>query len=155
MEKNSTCFFTGHRDIPDGLYDEIYNNTVKKITDLADKGYTDFICGGAVGFDTLAAKAVLSLRGSLNIKLHLILPCGDQTKFFSDAQKEEYFNIKEACDSVSVLYDKYFRGCMHARNRAMADASSYCIAFCTKKSGGTAYTVNYAESHNVNVYFVN
>ncbi len=155
MEKNTTCFFTGHRDIPRGDYDKIYNETVELIKRLAKDGYTDFICGGAVGFDTLAANAVLSLRDECNIKLHLFLPCADQAKFFSSEQKREYERIKEQCDSVNILYDKYFRGCMHARNRKMADLSSTCIAFLQTESGGTAYTVAYAKKLGIDIYFVN
>ena len=155
MEKQTTCFFTGHRDIPQDAYDNIYNETRRRIKILAQNGYTDFICGGAIGFDTLAANAVLSLRAECNIKLHLFLPCADQTKYFSDTQKAEYERIKDQCDSVNILYDKYFRGCMHARNRKMADESSYCIAFLQTTVGGTAYTVSYAQKHGIDIYFVN
>ena len=155
MEKQSTCFFTGHRDIPRGDYDKIYNQTTERIKALARDGYTDFICGGAIGFDTLAANAVLALHDECDIKLHLFLPCGDQTKFFSSGQKAEYARIMEQCDSVNILYDKYFRGCMHARNRKMADASSACVAFLQTESGGTAYTVAYAKKLGIDIYFVN
>lgn len=155
MEKQTTCFFTGHRDVPRDAYDNIYNETKERIKVLAQNGYTDFICGGAIGFDTLAANAVLEMRNEYDIKLHLFLPCADQTKYFSDGQKAEYERIKAECDSVNVLYDKYFRGCMHARNRKMADESQSCIAFLQTESGGTAYTVSYAKKLGIDIYFVN
>ena len=40
------------------------------------------------------------------------------------------------------------KGCMHARNRYMIDNSSLCIAYMTRQSGGTAYTVKYAQENN-------
>ncbi len=39
------------------------------------------------------------------------------------------------------------KGCMHARNRYMIDNSSLCIAYMTRQSGGTAYTVKYAQEN--------
>lgn len=154
MDRQSTCFFTGHRQIPDERYDTIYQKTVALINKLAIDGYTDFICGGAIGYDTLAANAVLSLREVLGIRLHLILPCADQHIYFSKEQKEEYRRIMDQSDSVNILSQSYYRGCMHARNRKMADLSSACVAFCERQSGGTAYTVSYAERKGISVFFV-
>lgn len=145
MEKESTCFFTGHRDVPKDRLGYIRERLEELITELYQSGVTDFVCGGAVGFDTLAAQAVERLRDKHPISLHLILPCKDQHKYFDSEQKEEYTRLLAAADSVEVLFDSYVRGCMHARNRRMADISRYCIAFCESDSGGTAYTVRYAK----------
>lgn len=156
MEKNITCFFTGHRDIPRARYDGIYRQTCALIEELYARGYRRFICGGAVGFDTLAARAVIALREkNTDIRLWLCLPCRDQAKYFSGKQKEEYEFIKSNCDRYEILYEHYVRGCMHARNRRMVDSSSAGIAFCESERGGTAYTVNYAISHGVEINFVN
>ena len=40
---------------------------------------------------------------------------------------------------------------MHKRNRHLVDNSSLCICYLTKQSGGTAYTVSYAESHDLKI----
>ena len=44
------------------------------------------------------------------------------------------------------------KGCMHARNRYMIDNSSLCIAYMTKHTGGTAYTVEYAQENNKKIF---
>lgn len=155
MDKNTTCFFTGHRDIPQKRYAPIYDAVSDKLAQLYADGYRNFICGGAVGFDTLAAEAVIALRQTHNnVKLLLCIPCRDQSKYFSSEQKSDYERIMSQCDGYEILYDRYVRGCMHTRNRRMADASSYCVAYCIKESGGSAYTVKYAQSHGIDVYFV-
>lgn len=140
------CFFTGHRKIPARdipvLEEKLYN-TVEK---LISEGITDFYAGGAIGFDTLAAKTVLKLRKKYShIKLHIIVPCEDQEKMWSPESKELYRKINEAADEVKILSPVYFNGCMQVRNRYMADNSSICIAYLTEPSGGTASTVKYAE----------
>ncbi len=154
MDRDITCFFTGHRDIPDHRYNDIYNQTLALIQMLYREGIKNFICGGAVGFDTLAAKAVLELRELIDIKLHLIIPCANQDDYFNSEQKADYEMILENCDSHETLFDHYVRGCMHARNRKMVQMSTACIAYCQKTTGGAAYTVKQAISNNLPIYFV-
>ncbi len=153
MNKSITCFFTGHRDIPEKDYNHIKENTLCNIKQLYYKGYRNFICGGAVGFDQLAAETVLQLKSEFDdIKLYLVLPCEDQDKYFTTTQKEAYVKVRELADGVHTLYPKYVRGCMHTRNRTMANNSSACIAYIVKDVGGTAYTVNYAEKIGIDIF---
>ena len=154
MNKQKTCFFTGHRQIPENEHERIEKSVLDNIERLCQNGYDTFICGGAVGFDTLCAKAVIQKRNEHAIKLILYLPCLGQEKYFTAAQKSDYVKIRESADSVTVLYDKYVRGCMHARNRKMADDSSVCIAYCTSDTGGTAYTVKYAGKKNIKIIYI-
>ena len=154
MDRDTTCFFTGHRDVPDHKYNDVYAQTISYIQKLYREGIKTFICGGAVGFDTLAAKAVLEVRELLDIKLHLIIPCKNQADYFTKEQKNDYESILENCDSHETLFEHYVRGCMHARNRKMVDMSCACIAYCNKTTGGAAYTVKQAISKNLPIYFV-
>ncbi len=154
MDRDTTCFFTGHREIPDHRYKEIYNQTVDLIKMLYREGIKTFVCGGAVGFDTLAAKAVLEVRELLDIKLHLVLPCATQSDYFTQSQKEDYKQILYSCDSYETLFEHYVRGCMHMRNKKMVEMSTVCIAYCQKNTGGAAYTVKQAVSNNLPIYFV-
>lgn len=151
MERDVTCFFTGHRFIPKNEYPYVVRKTERVISRLFERGFRDFICGGAIGFDTDAANAVLRLRRDIPIRLHIMAPCADQDARFSPCQKTEYAHILECADTVKILAPRYFNGCMHARNRAMADASSVCIAYCIKDSGGTAYTLSYAEKTGLEI----
>lgn len=155
MDKNITCFFTGHRSIPSQKREKITAQVERAIRMLYSRGYRSFICGGAVGFDQLCADLVLRLKNELEgIELRLILPCLDQDKFFTDKQKESYRKIRAAADKIDVLYQNYTRSCMLERNRKMADESSVCVAYCIKDTGGTAYTIGYAAKKNILTYRV-
>ena len=69
-----TCCFTGHRTVPVGEKAQIEGALLKAIALLYTKGYRHFIAGGALGFDTMAANAVLSLKKRVkDITLTLIL----------------------------------------------------------------------------------
>ena len=154
MNKQTTCFFTGHRELPQEKYDEIFQSVCNHIEALYHKGYTDFIAGGAIGFDTLCSLAVLKLSKTYDINLHIYVPCLGQEKYFSEDQKKQYSDILELAKSVTVLAPKYTRGCMHTRNRKMADDSSVCIAYCTKTTGGSAYTVDYAIKKSLEIIHI-
>ena len=152
MDKNNTCFFTGHRQIPEELYDQIYCKVSDTVKSLYKRGYRHFISGGAIGFDTLCAKAVLENSKEYDdIKLLIYVPCKGQDKYFSEQQKADYTEIIDKADEVIVLSEHYTRWCMHQRNRKMADDSSVCVAYCTKDTGGTAYTVQYAQKNGLEI----
>ena len=60
-----------------------------------------FGAGGALGFDTLAAQCVLSLKNQYtHIKLILVLPCITQTKGWSENDIAIYEEIKSQADKV-------------------------------------------------------
>ena len=117
-----------------------------------EQGYRYFGCGGALGFDTLAAQTVLELKSEYTeIKLILVLPCENQSRGWERTDLEEYERIKAAADKVVYTSKDYFSGCMHKRNRHLVDNSSLCICYLTEQSGGTAYTVNYARSQGLKI----
>ena len=155
MEKGKTCFFTGHREIPESDERDIFLKVSGFIEQLYQNGFCNFIAGGAIGFDTLAAKAVIAAKETHpDIKLHICIPCKGQDKYFSPEQKADYSLILSVADSTEILYEHYVRGCMQTRNRRMVDLSGIGIAYCTKPTGGTAYTVSYAEKNDVKILYV-
>ncbi len=150
--KNNTVCFTGHRQIPVEDKDIITQRLERIITDLISRGYCNFYAGGALGFDTVAAQTVLQLKEKYpEIKLLLALPCISQTSGWPVQDVTEYERIKSLADEVVYTSERYFSGCMHKRNRYLADNSSICICYLTRNSGGTAYTVKYADSKGLRI----
>lgn len=117
-----------------------------------EQGYRYFGAGGALGFDTLAAQTVLELREQYQeIRLILVLPCYTQTRGWQKKDVVEYERIKCCADKVVFTSEEYSVGCMHKRNRHLVDHSSLCICYLSHPSGGTAYTVQYAERQGLTV----
>ena len=144
-----TCCFTGHREIPQADYEEIKNNTKNVVVSLIEKGIVRFIAGGARGFDAMAAEVILELKNEYSqIELILALPCPEQTKGWREEDVRKYNFIKERAGEVLYTSNRFTYGCMHVRNRYLVDNSRYCVCYMTKNSGGTAYTVEYANRHN-------
>ena len=150
--RSTTCCFTGHRKIPPEKKSELSRRLKITLTRLIEEGYVCFGAGGALGFDTLAAQCVLSLKKQYpHIKLILVLPCITQTKGWSKDDIATYEEIKSQADKVVYTSHDYFRGCMFKRNRHLVNGSSVCIAYLTQEKGGTAYTVNYAKEQGLAV----
>lgn len=105
-----------------------------------------------MGFDTLAAQAVLKLREEYpQIRLILVLPCKEQTRGWPAADVDIYNEILHQADKVVYTAEHYYRGCMFKRNRHLVDNSSVCICYLTSDHGGTAYTVRYAQSQQLKI----
>jgi uncharacterized phage-like protein YoqJ len=124
----------------------------KLISEQAENGVRVFRTGGARGFDTLAALAVLDLRERYpDIKLELFLPCKDQTAKWNENDRRAYEYVLDKSDRVSYVSETYYKGCMFVRNRRLVDGASVCIAYYDGGSGGTAYTVNYAAEKGLSI----
>ena len=131
---------------------KVYLKLHRQIGKLINEGYDTFLCGGALGFDTLAAQTVLHLRESCpGMKLILVLPCLTQTRGWRPEDVTEYERIKAQADKVVYTSQQYTRGCMHRRNRHLVDNSGVCVCYLTRESGGTAYTVRYAEKQGLKI----
>ncbi len=148
--KNETCCFTGHRDIPSALRQKIDHALKNEIISAYGLGIRTFIAGGAIGFDMMAAQAVLSLKNSYpDITLTLAIPCRDHDAKWSNSAKSEFAEIKKNADEITYVSESYHQGCMFKRNRYMIDRSCICISYCTRSTGGTRYTVDYALSSGI------
>ena len=146
--------FTGHRAL--GTTDEhrrLQELLAAQVKQLTDVGATVFRTGGALGFDTEAAIAVLSQKKKTpQIRLELLLPCRDQCARWSQRDRELYEKILAHADAYTYLSEHYYHGVMQARNRALVNGADVCVAFLrTGEKGGTAYTVSYAEKSGVPV----
>ena len=152
MSEGRVCCFTGHREIENDDSVRLTELVGDAIDKLAVSGVTVFRAGGAVGFDTLAAlKVIEKKRTHPEIKLHLFLPCKDQTSRWNGYNVMAYEYVLKNADEITYTAEKYTRGCMLHRDRKMVEGSDYCVAFCKKSEGGTAYTLKYAKDHGLRV----
>lgn len=145
--RSKTCCFTGHREIP-ALDKGIISLKLKKTLEdlIKNQGVIYFGVGGAVGFDMMVEKTVLKLKKKYPfIRLILVLPCKNHTKFWSREKAEKFYAIKNQADKITYASESYTPYCMHTRNRILVDNSKYCICYYKNKKGGTEYTINYAK----------
>ena len=145
--------FTGHRDVSG---EKVKCQLRETLTELIANGSYMFFAGGAAGFDTLAAKTVLDLRALHPwITLTLILPCppDEQTRSFSSALRQEYFEIMKAADNIEIISQHYTNGCMKQRNQRLIDCADICVCYYndSKFASGTGQTVRMAQKKGIDI----
>lgn len=162
---STTCCFTGHR--PQSLswgFNESDERCLKmklqlkyEIVKAIENGYTTFIPGMALGFDTICAETVIELKKKYpNIKLIGAIPCKNQDKLWQKKDKERYKTLLKKLDGTRCIYDEYIGAeCMLERNRYMINNSALVIALFNGKNGGTKKTIDYAREHNLKVVILN
>ena len=154
MDKNiETCSFTGHRNIKKDHIKKLPDLLLRAIGYAYEKGCRTFLAGGAVGFDTEAARAVISFRLSRpDVRLKLILPCVDQAERWSEHQRSVYEYTLSEADEVVYISDSYYDGCLKERNRALAEQCDILIAYVGRYNSGAAQTARMAKSLGKQVY---
>ena len=154
VDKKQVCCFSGHRIIPKEILPQLKAAVEKAVIGLIERGVIFFGAGGALGFDMLAEETVLELKEQYpHIRLILVLPCPpeQQTLHWHDEQRRRYYDILQKADKVRVLSPQYTSGCMLARDRHLVNNSAYLVCYLRERHGGTAYTVDYAAAHGLQI----
>lgn len=117
----------------------------QEIEKLITKGVTDYISGGALGFDLIAASYIVAKKemGS-PIRLIFALPCKNHTEKWPAKAKELFGQLLGEADEVCYVSDAYEINCMKKRNQFMVDRAQYCICALLRNQSGTGQTVAYA-----------
>ena len=79
------------------------------------------------------------------------IPCPTQADAWPEAERDRYRELVARCDMETMVSDTYSSTCMQRRDRYMVDHAQYCICYCGKATGGTAYTVRYARKKGVQI----
>ena len=149
----SACSFTGHRRIETRHIGSIDELVMRAITYAYSHGCRRFYCGGAIGFDTVAAKQVILFRLThADTELHMLLPCRNQSDKWSDGQIRMYEYIMSSANTVSYISDEYRDGCMRERNKKLAELADIVVAYLSRESSGAGQTVRMAKAQGKTVY---
>ena len=155
-----TCAFTGYRPskMPWGYNEsdarcaEFRFRLREALEYLIGQGYTDFMSGGALGFDQMAARIVLSLREKYPwVRLIMVIPFDGQADKWSQEQRGRWLEIIEASDKVIHISHSYDKGVFFKRNHYLVENADLLLAAFDGQPGGTAGTVAYAKRHGVRV----
>ena len=146
---------TGHRPDKLGGYD--FQNPIRQdlfrrlIVELQRLKPSTLFVGGALGFDTDAARAALKCK----IPYILCVPFPNQARRWNDVDRQKYEKMKEYAEHVVYVSDSdppdsagvnfAAINMLHARNRYMVDQCDQVIAAWDGSLGGTHYCVKYAK----------
>ena len=154
--RDRTCCFTGHRKLPASTADlrAVLDRTEAHVRSLLQQGVTFFGVGGAVGYDTEAAKLLFRLRDREFpcIRVILVYPFDGYKDRWTDEQRREADELETNYDKIVRISDVASKSAYLRRDRHLVDASAFCICFCCRTRGGTAYTVRYAHEKQLKIF---
>lgn len=151
----SSCCFTGYRpskfpfSVEKGSagLEKLENSIIETVFALYADGCTTFYSGMAMGFDIIAAEAVLLLKERHeDVCLVCAVPFKEQGAGFPEPWQSRYAEIIKRADKAVIMSDKYYKGCYHRRNAFLVDNSDYVVTWYDGQPGGTAWTVKYAQN---------
>ena len=161
QKKEHALCFTGHRSEKLPKTAEQLETLKLRLWEEIDKaienGIDTFYFGACYGFDLMCAdivakrRRVIKMSDSKSIMLIAVVPFEEQAARWKESDREIYYDTLPQCDEVITLYTHYKQGCYHERNRYMVDRCSKMIAYYDGGSGGTAYTVNYAKTNDLEI----
>ena len=135
FSRAATAAFTGHRFVDASQREHVKKRLSNAVLDAYGQGIRNFISGFAIGFDMMAAEAIVSLKRSYpDIILIAAIPFKGQASRFSFYDRKRYDRLLEVADEVIVL----------------SNNSSKLIGYYDgREKGGTFYTIRKAMAQNI------
>lgn len=147
--------FTGHRPPKAGLtysHDaegdwEAVSRVMNWATDWPDAIH-HFIVGGALGFDTLAARAAMGV----GLPYVVYVPFVGQSSVWPASAQARYQLMLDNADGVNIVCEGgYSPEKMQIRNMAMVNDADVMVAWWDGSPGGTSNCVQYAQQRGIKV----
>ena len=140
-----TCFFIGHQDAPESIYNRLLEAVERHISEY---GVTDFIVGKYGNFDRLAARAVIEeKRHHADITLTLLMPY-----YRTDAESlPDGFDGSLFPDGLETVPK---RAAIMRANQYMIRHCDYLITYNKNRVGNTRKLVAEARKNGL-LYIVN
>lgn len=151
IDKTKAIAFTGHRQL--GMDTSILEKDLThQLLECYQMGYSNFMVGGAVGFDMLVAEVVLKLKKEFeSINLFIAVPYKGHYLYFRDNEKGRYKVIAEQATNI-ILSERYYKACFLHRNDYMLANCSLLVAYYDGSfRSGTGYTIRRAEQNNISI----
>lgn len=129
------CFFIGHHDIDDTVYDALYQAIERACRLYA---VDEFLIGGLGAFDRIASRAVLAYKSEHpSIRLYRLLPYYSETKSYP---------LPPGYDGSLYLISGYPPKKTHiVISNEKAINSSICLIACTRHPGKARDFLDYAK----------
>ena len=148
-----SCSFTGHRVIEKSKIPALEALLSRAIDYVYSEGCRSFYCGGALGFDTIAAKLVIKKKMIFpDIRLIMLIPCANQSVKWRESDKRMYDYILSMANEVFFISEEYTPDCMKKRNALLVELADVLVAYSGRSVGGSAQTVRMASKAGKTVY---
>ena len=154
FRRETACCFSGHRPgrLPGGYAGWHAAGSPLRywircaLDEAYADGYRDFVCGMALGADTLAAEEVLALRERHpSVRLIAAIPCPGQETRWTPPDRSRYRSLLARADWQITLCPAYAPYAMHVRNRWMVEHCTHLVAYVTHPASNAGKVVEWGR----------
>ena len=152
-KRSRTCCFTGHRELFEST-DVIATKIERAVLKFLDQNVIYYGVGGALGFDMLALETLIRMRDEdklRDIKIIMVAPFEGYMNSWPAGMQIYNNRLFAKCDKIVYTSDSSSREAYLVRDRHLVDNSLWCISYCNKTTGGTAYTLRYAVKKGLTI----
>ena len=144
--KNKRCFFIGHRNAPESIYQNIIS-TIEKL--VVENDVKEFVVGNYGMFDSMVIRALQQLKVKYpNIVLLLLTPYHPSVKTAIKPKNFDEIYYPESMESVP------YKAAIIEANKKAISSSEYIIAYLKHSSSNTVKFIEYAKRRDVKIYYV-
>lgn len=119
------------------------------------RGYTYFISKMDLGIDMWAAEIVLRIKKFYpEITLEAAIPHENQASYWTESQRERYFDILSECDYVTYLSTRFIPSSIELANTYMINKGSLLIAVYDGKDEETNAAINHAKAKGLELVLI-
>ena len=142
MNEKKSCFFIGHREASEVIFEKLLQIVEQHITEF---GVTDFYVGHYGGFDRLASHAVVYAKQKYpHITLTMLLPYHPTERPIEIPPGFDGTFYPSEMDNVPRQF------AIARANRYMIDHVDSLIAYVTHPGSNSAYLLKYAQAKSRN-----
>lgn len=94
-----------------------------------EQGEVWLLTGMGKGAETLAAMALLCIKGQDSLKLECVLPYEEQAAECTECERDRYFYIIEKCDKETLLQTAYTEDAEYNAYRYMVESADIILTF--------------------------
>lgn len=150
--QNNSCCFVGDTSLPLEKIEKIVVGLDREIERLIADGVTDFISGGNLGFEQIAASLIAAKKEmGKNIRLIFVLSHKTQADLWGEKQRALYQNLLNEADEIIYVSEQCDSFCIKLRSKYMVDHSTYCICALQRKGDIANQTVEYARERGLQI----
>jgi len=147
-----TCCFIGNRHLPVKGIQRILLNLDREIDHCISNGVSTFICGGALGFDQIAASFIIAKKGlGKKIRLIFVLPCKNQDRLWNMEKREFFKDLLNEADNVVYIAENTSHPFISEQNRYIIEQSSYCICALQSENSETIQIMQFVKERGLRI----
>ena len=130
---------------------EIKKKILGLLESLIYEGYEEFWVNCEYGVPLWTAEFICAMKKDYDLKLHIAVPCEEQSTNWFEEQRDRYFSLHQKADSIKFVNAQFHSGCYQEAAQYMLMQSNALCLFGTPKNH--SHIIKIAKEMKKAIYF--